>query len=250
MMFLLWRERRVDLSGRTVRVGRKGLNDVVIRGDPFVSKSHCIITNCALKDTSKNGTKVNGSRVATEGEVSLRAGDKINIGSATLEVHVDGLPTSPKSLPSQEKMKINIRMCSPNLSRSSMERLRVLETLLGQSASNKAPSAVRDCRWEETLGMNDDQFTAHSLIANSLSPLKSGGGRQYQVEILRMLQRERLTRLDFIRRTAGYLNRSQRAREELNRTAICRRLSRRCWRRQSRRLGDVLLKGVKPSKKQ
>ncbi len=34
MMFLLWRERRVDLSGRTVRVGRKGLNDVVIRGVP------------------------------------------------------------------------------------------------------------------------------------------------------------------------------------------------------------------------
>ena len=32
-------------------------------GDPFVSKSHCIITNGALRDTSKNGTRVNGSRV-------------------------------------------------------------------------------------------------------------------------------------------------------------------------------------------
>jgi len=35
----------------------------ILSGDPFVSKSHCIITNGALKDTSKNGTRVNGSRV-------------------------------------------------------------------------------------------------------------------------------------------------------------------------------------------
>jgi len=49
--------------------GREGTNTQLrdsfrhVTGDPFVSKSHCAITNGTLMDLSKNGTKVNGSRV-------------------------------------------------------------------------------------------------------------------------------------------------------------------------------------------
>jgi len=62
-MFLFWKGHRVKLTDRTITVGRRAKNDIVIKGDPFVSKSHCAITNGTLMDLSKNGTKVNGSRV-------------------------------------------------------------------------------------------------------------------------------------------------------------------------------------------
>ena len=63
-------------------VGRSGDNDVVVE-DAYASRRHCAILvhsnrACEIYDTaSKNGTYVNGSRVA--GPATLKAGDEIRI---------------------------------------------------------------------------------------------------------------------------------------------------------------------------
>jgi|SRR5215469_13739016 len=63
-------------------LGRSGDNDVVVE-DAFVSRRHCAILvhlqqGCELHDTaSKNGTYVNGSKLA--GPAVLRSGDEIRV---------------------------------------------------------------------------------------------------------------------------------------------------------------------------
>ncbi len=63
-------------------LGRSGDNDVVVE-DAFVSRRHCAILihlhrGCELHDTaSKNGTYVNGSKLA--GPAVLKSGDEIRV---------------------------------------------------------------------------------------------------------------------------------------------------------------------------
>ena len=63
-------------------MGRSGDNDVVVE-DLYVSRRHCAVlmhhdTSCVLHDTaSKNGTYVNGSKLA--GPAQLKSGDEIRV---------------------------------------------------------------------------------------------------------------------------------------------------------------------------
>src|SRR5688572_8254089 len=83
-----------DLSSRT-RVGAHVENDIVVEGDPDVSRWHCTISETkgtwSVKDKgSRTGTFVNGTKVG-EGQ-DLHYGDRIRIGQ-TLVMFVPGSGT-------------------------------------------------------------------------------------------------------------------------------------------------------------
>ena len=80
--FLMDTEHVYPLKVGINTVGRSSENDVVVP-DAFISRRHCAILvhvnrGCELHDTaSKNGTFVNGQRIA--GPTRLRSGDEIRI---------------------------------------------------------------------------------------------------------------------------------------------------------------------------
>mmetsp|Transcript_9864 Transcript_9864/g.24296 ORF Transcript_9864/g.24296 Transcript_9864/m.24296 type:complete len:245 (-) Transcript_9864:252-986(-) len=231
-MFLLWRGRRVDLTGRRITIGRRGRNDVVIRGDPFVSKSHCIITNGALRDTSKNGTRVNGSRVEQH---SLRAGDCIRIGNAVLEVYgpqdasheasfgqQDGSHFGPTGIStsaiqssvvrneSDQKMTGKNNSMKRRMRRKIHEeqKVRCMLQLLSAFANSKSNSS-RNCRTQDRYSGRRDEKT---------QIVQSDAGRKLQNRLLREVQRERRNRLSFYRRTLRHLRRTQRIRRRMEKS--------------------------------
>lgn len=76
----------VALEGDRASVGKGASNDVVLRGDPSVSRLHAVIERFAggwcIRDlASRNGTFVNGRRV---GEQPLSGGDEIRVGGTRL----------------------------------------------------------------------------------------------------------------------------------------------------------------------
>jgi FHA domain len=91
-------ERRFQLSGREMRVGRRSLSrgldpEIDLSGpplDPGVSHLHAVLVAepdgswSVVDPGSENGTIVNGSHIATGVRVPLRDGDHISIGAWTV----------------------------------------------------------------------------------------------------------------------------------------------------------------------
>jgi pSer/pThr/pTyr-binding forkhead associated (FHA) protein len=68
-------------------IGRRSENDVVVRGDPYVSgrhaEIHCDEEACVLVDVgSTNGTFLRGERLAAGDRHDLRAGDEVRLGQS------------------------------------------------------------------------------------------------------------------------------------------------------------------------
>lgn len=87
--------RTIDLPDGRVTIGRQGDNDVVIEDDR-ASRHHCVLEPATggytLRDLdSRNGTKVNGKRVA---EVQLAFGGAFNIGKTTLRLYEESIPVA------------------------------------------------------------------------------------------------------------------------------------------------------------
>ncbi|GAB5367988.1 hypothetical protein AAMO2058_001279200 [Amorphochlora amoebiformis] len=206
-LFLIWRGRRVDLTGRTVTVGRRGRNDVVIRGDPFVSKSHCIITDGALRDTSKNGTRVNGSRVEQH---SLNPGDCIRIGNAVLEVHgPQDLPTISGNVGPSHQCE-NTDYVNKRIQRRAQTEQKVdcMIDLL-TAFSNSKTSSSSSCR-------NQDRCFAKKDDARA--PKSKNSKTTLRMRLLQAMQTERRNRVSFYRRTMRHLRRTERLRKRLARS--------------------------------
>lgn len=76
---------------QVISVGRSSTNDVVIKGDDFVSRDqHCLITKengtfYIFDANSKNGTYVNGSRISKATKMRLQEGDIVRIGNTVLQ---------------------------------------------------------------------------------------------------------------------------------------------------------------------
>lgn len=76
--------RSFDIDAECVRIGRDQMCDVVLPGDPTVSRFHALLQHVdgdwVLEDgSSRNGTYVNGARVGSP--VRLRQGDRVSIGN-------------------------------------------------------------------------------------------------------------------------------------------------------------------------
>lgn len=90
-------ERRFPLSGRQMRIGRRsparGLDpEIDLSGspvDPGVSRLHALLLPApdgswaVLDSGSANGTLLNGREIAPGDLISLRDGDRINLGAWT-----------------------------------------------------------------------------------------------------------------------------------------------------------------------
>lgn len=220
----------MDLSGRTITVGRKGRNDVVIRGDPFVSKNHCVITDGALRDTSKNGTRVNGSRVAQH---SLNPGDCIRIGSAVLDVYGSQLTqslTAPftHSL-SEGNMNIPRARSREKQAVRHLHEAREVATMLRllKAFITSTRGSSRNCRTQDRfLGLKDEKSVAN--IKNLLGLKSVEACQKLRLNLLQGLRSERRNQMNFIRRTFRYLRRSDSSRRRL----------RAAWREMHQREGD------------
>jgi len=97
---------RLD-EGETKILGRSARADIVLH-DEGVSRQHCRARlaggKCCLVDlNSKNGTSVNGKRIA--GEIVLAEGDLIDVGLTTLKVRLKtvGEPVPEPGTPSAEE---------------------------------------------------------------------------------------------------------------------------------------------------
>jgi hypothetical protein len=82
---------RFDLGGALIAVGRAADNDVIL-DDPQVSRHHCQLklqhgAYGFVDLQSRNGSMVNGQPVA---EIALADGDRIRIGSTTMEFRLHG----------------------------------------------------------------------------------------------------------------------------------------------------------------
>lgn len=106
---------------KTVSIGRRSTNEVVIR-DPLVSRDqHCLITEengyyYIFDANSTNGTYVNGSRIPSSEKIRLHRTDVVRIGNTVLPWqsyfknvgaggHVDPPASTPPRDPSPEKPK-------------------------------------------------------------------------------------------------------------------------------------------------
>jgi pSer/pThr/pTyr-binding forkhead associated (FHA) protein len=81
---------RFAIEKANVRVGADETNDLVVRGDDFVSRKHASIRfeagSLYLNDLdSSNGTFLNGTRLG-QGAVALSPGDTVRFGRTTFEV--------------------------------------------------------------------------------------------------------------------------------------------------------------------
>ena len=82
----------IPLEGDGVTIGQSSTNDVPLPFDPTVSRVHCILERvasrwCVRDLSSRNGTFVNGERIW--GELPLRTGDEIRIGSVRFVARLD-----------------------------------------------------------------------------------------------------------------------------------------------------------------
>jgi DNA-binding CsgD family transcriptional regulator len=120
-------QRRWPLKDRVVTLGRASCADVVIDGDPLVSRVHSTLERVAgvwtIDDNglSRNGTFVNGRRVS--GRVQLHDRDEIRVGSTVLTfcapaeedgVHTlicEPLPTAARLTPAQ--LAVLTALCRP-----------------------------------------------------------------------------------------------------------------------------------------
>jgi pSer/pThr/pTyr-binding forkhead associated (FHA) protein len=120
-------QRRWPLLDRVVTLGRASCADVVIDGDPLVSRVHATLQRVAgvwtIDDNglSRNGTFVNGRRLS--GRLQLHDRDEIRVGSTVLtfcapaeedSVHTligEPLPTAVRLTPAQRA--VLIALCRP-----------------------------------------------------------------------------------------------------------------------------------------
>ena len=90
---------RYPIEKSNVRIGAEDGNDLVIRGDAYVSRKHASIRFQAgsfyLKDLgSSNGTFRNGTRLG-QSVVMLAPGDQIRFGHTTFELRRIGHSGAP-----------------------------------------------------------------------------------------------------------------------------------------------------------
>lgn len=107
-----------------VTIGRDASHDIAFPDDLVVSRLHAIVerhgSGWSVRDLSRNGTFVNGQRVA--GERTLQPGDEISVGSHRLVLNAHGVPLGgtlsgegPPRLTTREK-EVLIELCRPLLS--------------------------------------------------------------------------------------------------------------------------------------
>jgi FHA domain-containing protein len=97
-----WSERRFELTGQQMRIGRvsqsRGFSpELDLTGpptDPGISRLHAVLipepdgTWAILDPGSENGTVVNGIEIATDRRIRLRDGDRVHLGAWTvLTIH-------------------------------------------------------------------------------------------------------------------------------------------------------------------
>ena len=118
---------RVPLTGDSVTIGQSPTNDVPMPFDRTVSRVHCVLERvasrwCVRDLSSRNGTFVNGERVW--GELPLRTGDEIRVGSVRFVAHLDdagvhgdetvGAETGPDL--TRREHEVLVALCSPMFS--------------------------------------------------------------------------------------------------------------------------------------
>jgi hypothetical protein len=118
---------RIPLQGDGITIGQSSTNDVALPFDRTVSRVHCVIEPvaarwCVRDLSSRNGTFVNGERIW--GELPLRAGDEIQVGSVRFVARLDdagvrgdetvGAETGP-ALTRRER-EVLVALCSPMFS--------------------------------------------------------------------------------------------------------------------------------------
>jgi class 3 adenylate cyclase len=73
--------------------------------DQTVSSHHCVITQepdgrCTIRDTSRNGTRVDGRRLSPNLTTALEIGQVVSVGR-DLELRLDGTPPAPTDVPDE-----------------------------------------------------------------------------------------------------------------------------------------------------
>jgi pSer/pThr/pTyr-binding forkhead associated (FHA) protein len=88
----VWRDtglELVQLEGRRITVGRSVGNTIVLGDERFASRTHAMFEPVAggwkVRDfNSRNGTFLNGARIAPLGEIRLGDGDEVRIGGTCI----------------------------------------------------------------------------------------------------------------------------------------------------------------------
>lgn len=116
-MFLEWNGREYPISSSGLRIGRSRSNEIVLT-DSEVSRHHAFVwesngTVYVRDEGSRNGTFVNGSRIANA--TALHPGDRIQLGGTFLQVR-EG---SARNLASVELTRLAQRHASLSMPRES-----------------------------------------------------------------------------------------------------------------------------------
>jgi pSer/pThr/pTyr-binding forkhead associated (FHA) protein len=132
--------RLVPLDGPRLTVGRSGDNDVALASDNEVSRFHALLERVGsgwfVRDLgSKNGTFVNGERLA--GERPLRTGDEVRIGRTRLVFR--GEPASP-----DDTGLTQVPERAPELTRREREVLIALFTKAARGELFNEPASTRE----------------------------------------------------------------------------------------------------------
>jgi hypothetical protein len=159
------RQQEIVLGGDKVVVGKAPGNDLVIDGDPSVSRVHLLLqvvgAGWTVEDLgSRNGTYLNGERLVRTRV--LRAGDELRVGSSRLLVRriggsVDASITAPGVLPprlTDRERDCLVALCAPVLRGSVLTEPASVAAIAGALVVSE--SAVK-----KLLGRLYDKFDLH-----------------------------------------------------------------------------------------
>jgi pSer/pThr/pTyr-binding forkhead associated (FHA) protein len=87
---LKFKDRSININ-KMISIGRDEKNDIVIRGDPLVSRRHALIEKegdryFIMDKGSTNGTYLNNNPIACLERVPIKSGDVIVVGKTKLEI--------------------------------------------------------------------------------------------------------------------------------------------------------------------
>jgi len=95
LVFYIDKERiEVPVTERDTTIGRSRECTIPIKGDPEISRIHCTIQRqedgsyLIIDEESRNGTFLNGKRIYSNEEHTLKDGDEIRIGATKFRFYL------------------------------------------------------------------------------------------------------------------------------------------------------------------
>ena len=169
------------LVGARVTIGSSGTNDLAIAGDTTMSRLHAVLeaysSGWSIRDVgSRNGTFVNGQRIA--GEVRLSHGDEARIGTTRMTYRSDANTSSgsqtladtasPRPTLTARERDVLVALCQPLLAGGVFTEPASIRQIAADLVVSQAAVKQHLLRLYGKFGLPDEGERRRVLLANEV----------------------------------------------------------------------------------